>query len=145
LRLDARPFLRRLVVIIMMAAATAFFIQGFCVATSEAATGDASHYYHGFAIKHASGENGAHSHVSPHVHADGTAHQHALDDDDGALDNHAKQVGWNMAIVLGVLPASNVFTIALNESSKLSFEKPDPLRVGGQSGLRKPPRSPGMT
>jgi len=129
----------------MMAAAVAFTLQGFFVATSEAATGDASHYYHGFAFKHGHGEGVAHSHVTRHVHADGTAHRHALDDDDDALDNHVKEIGWNMAIVLGVLPDPGVSTITAIKSSKLPFEAPSPLCVGDQTGLRKPPRPPGMT
>ena len=129
----------------MMAAAVAFTLQGFFVATSEAATGDASHYYHGFALKHAHGEGAAHSHVTPHVHADGTAHRHTLYDDDGAIDNHVKEIGWNMAIALGVLPSVIVFTVTGIEGSKLVIETPTSLRVADQSGLRKPPRPPGMT
>src|SRR6267143_4620172 len=52
------------------------------VAASEAATGDSSHYYLGFVFSHPHGGN--HSHVVTHKHADGTIHEHAIDDDDDA-------------------------------------------------------------
>jgi hypothetical protein len=44
----------------MMTASLAFALQGICVAASEAATGDSSHYYLGFAFHHA---GGTHSHL----------------------------------------------------------------------------------
>ena len=139
-----RPFLRRFAAIVMMAAVVAFTLQGFFVATSEAATGDVSHYQHGFVLSHAHGEGAAHSHVIAHVHADGMAHQHAVDDDDDddALDNHVKERGWNMAIVVGVLPCPSISVITAIMGSKLAIETRSPLRVAYQNGLRKPPRTP---
>ena len=142
MRLATRPFLRRFAVIVMMTAAVAFALQGLFVATSEAATGDTSHYQLGFAFSHALGAGAAHSHVITHVHADGTVHRHAVDDDDGALDEHIKQRGWNMAIVVGVLPGPGICTVAVVVVGKLAIEQPSPLRVADQSGLRKPPRPP---
>jgi ABC-type nickel/cobalt efflux system permease component RcnA len=142
LRFGLRPFLRRCAVIVMMAAAAAFVLQEFCVATSEAATGDTSHYQLGFAFGQA---NGAHSHIITHQHADGTIHRHAVDDDDGALDNHLKERGWNMAIVVGVLPGPVVFTVTAIAAGRLAIEKPSLLRVADRDGLRKPPRTPCIT
>jgi ABC-type nickel/cobalt efflux system permease component RcnA len=134
----ARLCLRRLAGIAMMAAAVAFTLQATFVAMSEAATGDTSHYYQGFALRHALGEGAAHSHVVMHMHADGIVHRHAVDD--GALDDHVKQRGWNMAIVVGVLPCPTHCTVATVVGSKLGPEMPNPLQVADQDGLRKPPR-----
>jgi ABC-type nickel/cobalt efflux system permease component RcnA len=133
----ARLYLRRLAVIVMMAAAGAFTLQATFVAMSEAATGDTSHYYQGFALRHALG-GAAHSHVVTHMHADGIVHRHAVDD--GALDDHVKQRGWNMAVVVGVLPCPTHCTIATVVGSKLGPAMPSPLQVADQDGLRKPPR-----
>jgi ABC-type nickel/cobalt efflux system permease component RcnA len=129
LRLARRPILRRFAVIVMMAAAVAFTLQGLFVATSEAATGDTSHYQLGFAFSHALGAGAAHSHLITHVHADGTVHRHAVDDDDGALDEHIKQRGWNMAIVVGVLPCPSICMVPAIVGSRLAIEKPSPLLV----------------
>src|SRR5215470_14570509 len=86
----------------MMTATLAFALQGIFVAASEAATGDSSHYYVDFAFHH---PGGTHSHVITHTHVDGTSHRHAVDDDDGALADHIKQPGSNMALVICVVPA----------------------------------------
>jgi ABC-type nickel/cobalt efflux system permease component RcnA len=126
----------------MMAAAVAFTLQGLFVATSEAATGDTSHYHHGFAFSHAHRGGATHSHVAAHVHADGTVHRHAVDDDDGALDKHLKERGCNMAIVVGVLPCPSISSMAPIVGNKLAIETPSPLRVVDQDGLRRPPRPP---
>ncbi len=143
MRFGTRPVLRRSIAIVMMAAAVAFVLQGFFVATSEAATGDASHYHHGFAFSHAYGESAAHSHILSHVHADGTVHQHAVDDDDD--DDHVKQSGWNMAIVVGVVPCPALLAVAAATGSALPIAPPPSLRVADRNGLRKPPRPPGIT
>jgi ABC-type nickel/cobalt efflux system permease component RcnA len=142
-RFRARACVRRLVAIVMMAAAVAFTVQATFVAMSEAATGDTSHYYQGFALRHALGDGAAHSHVIKHVHADGTVHRHAVDDD--ALDEHIKQRGWNMAVVVGVLPCLTNCIVATIVGSKLGIEMPSPLQIADQDGLRKPPRPPCIT
>src|SRR5438552_5178225 len=89
LRFARRPISRRLATIIMMAAAAAFTVQGIFVAASEAATGDSSHYYLGFVFNHT--HSVSYSHIVTHRHADGTVHQHAIDDD--ALAKHVKESG----------------------------------------------------
>ena len=142
MRFARRPYMRRLVGIVMMAAAVAFTLQGTFVATSEAATGDTSHYYLRFAFQHAGSEGAAHSHVVTHVHADGTVHRHAVGDDDSALDEHLKEHGWNMAIVVGVLPCLTICAIATIAGNKLVPETPSALPLADLDGLRKPPRPP---
>jgi len=126
----------------MMAAAVAFTIQGIFVAASEAATGDSSHYYLGFVFSHPHGGN--HSHVVTHKHADGTIHEHAIDDDDDALAKHVKEPGWDMALVICVLPCRDISAISEIASQKLTIEKPDHLRVVDLDGLRRPPRPPSI-
>src|SRR5262249_51429579 len=111
----------------MMTATLAFALQGACVAASEAATGDSSHYYLGFAFHHS---GGTHSHVITHRHADGTIHRHAVDDDDGALADHIKQPGWNLALVICVVP-----TVAVPALSEVAGEKPKNLRWKIPTGL----------
>ncbi len=140
MRFARRPFLWRVATIIMMAAAGAFTIQGIFVAASEAATGDSSHYYLGFVFSHPHGGN--HSHVVTHKHADGTIHEHAIDDDDDALAKHVKEPGWDMALVICVLPCRDISAISEIASQKLTIEKPDHLRVVDLGGLRRPPRPP---
>ena len=102
MRFTRQSLLRRVATIMMMAAALAFVLQGLFVATSEAATGNSSHYYVGFALEHAEGDHP--SHLVTHRHADGTVHRHAIDDDAGALAKHIKQPGSNMALVVCVVP-----------------------------------------
>src|SRR5258706_15099846 len=109
LHLTARPLLRRLAVAVMMAAVGALTLQGTLIAASQAATGGASSYHHGVPHKHAHhdeaehDESGEHSHILTHVHADGTIHRHAIDDDD--VDEHIKEHGcaccWNMGVAVG--------------------------------------------
>src|SRR5215831_16369343 len=139
----------------MMTATLAFALQGICVAASEAATGDSSHYYLDFAFHH---PGGTHSHVITHRHADGAVHRHAVDDDDGALADHVKQPGWNMALVIcvvcqrecgGSIRASHLERYDRNEpaercSEALALEKiaprypgdPSPERILGKPGER---------
>ena len=127
-------------VIVMMAAALAFTLQGMFVAMSEASTGDSSHYHLAFAVSHAHGEG--HSQVITHRHADGTIHRHAVDDDDDALDQHVKEPGWNMALVICVLACLSIPAISEGACRKLTIENPRRLRVADLNGLRRPPRPP---
>src|SRR5262249_1888070 len=116
----------------MMTASLAFALQGMCVAASEAATGDSSHYYLGFAFHHPGGN---HSHLVTHRHADGTVHTHAVDDGDGALADHVKQPGWNMALVICVVPA-----VAIRDWCRPWVGDPCPARSGRQkTNDEKPP------
>jgi hypothetical protein len=133
-----RPFIRRVAVALMMAATVAFALQCIFVAASEAATGDTSHYYLGFAFSHS--HSGKHSHVVAHRHADGTTHQHAIDDDDDALAKHLKVPGWNMALVICVLPCLDTTALARIEGHRLSIEPSRRLTVADLGGLRRPPR-----
>jgi len=142
LRSTRRSCWQRFAVVVMMAAAVALVLQATFVATSEAATGDTSHYYQGFALRHLLGGGTLHSHVVAHVHADGTMHQHAIDD--GALDDHVKERGWNMAIVVGLLPCPMTCKIATPAGRKLALDLTRPLAVGEPDGLRKPPRPLGI-
>ena len=124
-----------------MTATLAFALQGVCVAASEAATGDSSHYYIGFAVNHA---HGGHSHAITHRHADGTVHRHAVDDDDGALADHVKQPGWNMAVVVCVVPVVAVPARSEVAGEKLTIENPRRPWVARLDGLRRPPRPPSI-
>jgi hypothetical protein len=132
-----RPFLRRLAIIAMMTATLAFALQGVCVAASEAATGDSSHYYLDFAFHH---PGGTHAHAITHRHADGTIHRHAVDDDDGALADHVKQPGWNMALVICVVPAVAMPALSEVAGERLAMENPRRPWVAAIDGLRRPPR-----
>ena len=136
-----RPFLRRVAIIVMMTATLAFALQGICVAASEAATGDSSHYYLDFAFHH---PGGTHSHVITHRHADGAVHRHAVDDDDGALADHVKQPGWNMALVICVVPAVTIPALSEVAGERLTMENPRRPWVAAIDGLRRPPRPPSI-
>jgi hypothetical protein len=142
LQLASGPTLKNLATIIMMAAAVAFTVQSIFVAASEAATGDTSHYYLGFVFAHPHDES--HSHIIAHRHTDGTIHQHAIDDDEDALAKHIKEPGWNMALVICVLPCPEVPAISENAGHKLTIEKPHSLWVADLGGLRRPPRPPSI-
>jgi hypothetical protein len=120
----------------MMTAMLAFALQGICVAASEAATGDSSHYYLDFAFHH---PGGTHSHVITHRHADGAVHRHAVDDDDGALADHIKQPGWNMALVICVVPAVAIAALSEVAGERLVMENPRRPWVAAIDGLRRPP------
>ena len=126
----------------MMAAAAAFTVQCIFVAASEAATGDTSHYYLGFVIAHPHGET--HSHIVAHRHNDGTIHEHAIDDDEDALAKHIKEPGWNMALVVCVLPCLERPAFSEIAGRKLAIEKPRRLWVADLGGLRRPPRPPSI-
>lgn len=132
------PFLKRVAVAMMMTAAVAFALQCIFVAASEAATGDTSHYYLGFVFSHQHDAN--HSHVVTHRHEDGTIHQHAIDDD--ALAKHVKGPGWNMALVICVIPCPEGTAYTEIAGHKLPIEKARRLPVADIGGLRRPPRPP---
>jgi hypothetical protein len=125
----------------MMMATVAFALQGIFVAASEAATGDSSHYYLDFAFQH---PGGTHSQVIAHRHADGTSHRHAVDDDDDALANHVKLPGWNMALVICVVPAVVFPARSEVAGERLAMENPRRPWVAAMDGLRRPPRPPSI-
>jgi len=141
LHLAGQPLRLRVATIVMIVATLAFALQGIFVAASEAATGDSSHYYIAFAFQHA-GEH--HSHIIAHRHADGTIHTHAIDDDDGALAKHIKQPGWNMALVVCVVPSPNISALSEPASHKLTIANPRRLWIVDLDGLRRPPRPPSI-
>jgi len=141
LHFGRRSFGKHLAIATMMAGALAFAFQCIFVVSSEAATGDSSHYYLGFIYSHHDGHE-HHNHVITHKHADGTVHHHDIDDDDGALANHVKQPGWNMALVTGVLPCPKVMAISDTPGQKLTIEKPNRLQIADLNQLSRPPRTP---
>src|SRR5882757_277949 len=132
----------------MMVAVLAFALQATFIAPSESATGEAAPYHHGYARSHVQHAAGAHSHEASHVHADGTAHRHVVDDDDGALDDHLQEPGcpccWNMAIVVGVLPSVNLCTVFATLGDTLAVTTPVAHRGIEPNGLRRPPRPPSI-
>jgi ABC-type nickel/cobalt efflux system permease component RcnA len=134
---------RRFANFFLLAGAVVFALQTAFVAMSEAATGDTSHYYQGFALRHAFGDAATQSHVMTHVHADGTIHRHAVDD--GDLDDHIKKRGWNMAIVVGVLPCRTHFDFATIVCGTLDARMPDSLQLVDPDEPTKPPRPPSIT
>jgi hypothetical protein len=123
----------------------AFTFQATFIAPSDGATGETSRYHHGFARSQAHPQT--HAHEVAHVHADGTAHRHVIDDDDD-LDEHIQEPGcpccWNMAIVVGVLPAPAACAIALASGAKLAIEAPTRYRDAEPNGPRRPPRPPSI-
>jgi hypothetical protein len=146
-RFSMKPFLRRVAVILMMAAVAAFTLQGTLIATSEAATGEAGRFHH--AHGHPQSDHAAaagESHMLTHVHADGTVHRHAIDDDDGGLDEHIKEHGcpccWNMAVAFGVLPTLNIGNVVAIGAYKLAIGAPNSLTVADPPELTHPPRPP---
>ena len=142
MRFARQSLLRRVATIMMMVATLAFALQGMFVATSEAATGDSSHYYVGFALEHDGGDH--HSHLVTHRHADGTVHRHAIDDDTDALAKHIKQPGSNMALVVCVVPYLTAFAITDVVAGKLTIVNPRRLWFADIGGLRRPPRPPSI-
>jgi len=131
-----------------MAAAMAFTIQGTFIAAAQSANGTSSHFHHGYADSHAFYDGRAKSHVVTHVHTDGTIHQHVVDDDDGALNDHIQEPGcpccWNAAIVIGVLPSLMIWTVSATLSGKLAIEMSAAYRGTEPSGPRRPPRPPSI-
>ena len=149
MRLAARPLLRRLAVIVMMAAVAAFTLQGTLIAASQAATGGGN-YQHGVPHSHAHkddaehDEGAEHSESGEHSHTDGTIHRHAIDDDDVDVKEHGCACCWNMAVAIGVLPTVNFYSIAVIAGSKLAIEMASPHRGAEPDGLRRPPRPPSI-
>jgi ABC-type nickel/cobalt efflux system permease component RcnA len=145
LRFAARSLFKRFAAAIMMVAVIAFTFQATFIAPSEGGTEETSLYHHGFARSHAHQE--AHPQEVAHVHADGTAHRHAIDDDDD-LNEHIQEPGcpccWNMAIVVGVLPAPASCTVALALGARFAIEAPAPYRDTEPNGPRRPPRPPSI-
>jgi hypothetical protein len=148
LRLYAQSLLKRLGVVIMMTATMAFTLQGAFIAASESATGENSHYHHGYAHSHAFGAGPAKTHMVAHVHTDGTVHEHVVDDDDGALNDHIQEPGcpccWNMAIIMGVLPNAPTWSAFATLGGKLAIGVPTPSRGTAPNGPRRPPRPPSI-
>src|SRR5262245_15465411 len=132
---------------IMMVATVAFTLQATFIAHSEAALGEPGAYHHGFASQRHHDVD-AHHHEVAHVHADGTAHRHVVDDDDGALDEHVQEPGcpccWNMAIVPGVLPTSPQCAMSRTSIGRLAIDVSDPDRGTEPNGPRRPPRPPSI-
>jgi hypothetical protein len=146
LRFGAQSLFARFAAAIMMAAVIAFTFQATFIAPSDGSIGETSLYHHGFARSHPHPQASAHPHEVAHVHADGTAHRHAIDDDD--LDEHVQEPGcpccWNMAIVVGVLPAPTACTVTLASGARLVIEAPAPYRDTEPNGPRRPPRPPSI-
>jgi hypothetical protein len=149
----AHTLLQRLAVIAMMAAAMAFTLQGTFIAAAQNASGENSHFHHGYADSHGlldghDKSDHAESHVVAHAHTDGTIHQHVVDDDDDALNDHIQEPGcpccWNAAIVIGVLPNLMIWTVAATLSGKLAIEMSATYRGTEPIGLRRPPRPPSI-
>jgi hypothetical protein len=139
LRSEGRSWFRRFTDIVMMAAALAFAFQATFIA--QTASGANSHY-------HPSLHRHAKTHVIAHVHADGTVHQHAVEDGARALSDHLQEPGcpccWNMAIVAGMLPLPIIAKFDAVASTKLTVEDPDPYRGTEPDGPRRPPRTPSI-
>jgi hypothetical protein len=128
----------------MIAAAVAFTFETSFISTSEAAAGEIDHPHH----KHAPDQpDGAHpkTHVVTHIHADGTVHRHAVDDDE--LDRHVRRSGspcWSMAVVVGVLPSLSACAIEETLIGKLAIEGVPPHRGTEPDVPGRPPRTPSI-
>ena len=144
MRVAVSHLLRRFAAIVMLAAVAAFNLQAAFIAPSGAAT-EQPHYHHGSASEHG---HEASSHEVTHAHDDGTVHRHAVNDDDGALDDHIQEPGcpccWNMAIVSGVLTGPMGCAVSATPSNRLAVGAPVPYRDTEPNGLRRPPRPPGI-
>ena len=141
MRFAAQSLFGRFAAAAMMAAVIAFTFQATFIAPADGATEGTSRYHHGFARSQAHQQT--HAHEVAHVHADGTAHRHVIDDEDD-LDEHIQEPGcpccWNMAIVVGVLPAATACTVTLALGARLVIEAPAPYRDTEPNGPRRPPR-----
>jgi hypothetical protein len=87
------------------------------------------------------------THIVTHVHADGTVHRHAVDDGNGAIDDHLRESGspcWSMAIVVGVLPSPSVCAVEAILIGKLALQGLEPYRGTEPDGPRRPPRPPSI-
>jgi hypothetical protein len=136
--------LRRFAAMLMMAAAVAFTFETSFISTSEAEAGELDHIHHEHAAHHAPGTL-AKTHIVTHVHADGTIHRHAVDDDE--LDDHVRQSGspcWSMAVVVGVLPNLNACTVEAILIGKLAIEAVVPCLGTEPDVPGRPPRTPSI-
>jgi hypothetical protein len=121
----------------MMAAAMAFTFETSFITTSATA----AHEDHDDALDSA---NVAHpkTHLVTHIHADGTVHRHALDDDE--IDDHVRESTgspcWSMAIVVGVLPSLNVCPVQAVLIGKIAMAEPD-SHCGTEPAVPRPPPS----
>jgi ABC-type nickel/cobalt efflux system permease component RcnA len=128
----------------MMAAAMAFTIETSFITTSETATDEDHHVEHEDA---ADPSNDAHpkTHLVTHIHADGTVHRHAVDDD--AIDDHVRESGspcWSMAIVVGVLPSLSLCPVQAILIGKIAIAELDPYRGTEPDVPGRPPRTPSI-
>jgi hypothetical protein len=86
--------------------------------------------------------------VVTHVHADGTVHQHAVDDGARALIDHLREPGcpccWNTAVMVGTLPIGPVAQCRPVTGGRLAIAKPNPYRGTEPDGPRRPPRTPSI-
>ena len=123
MRLRARSRFRRCVAIVMMAAAMAFTFETSFITTSEAAeTATHEDHHHDASPDSANGADPK-THIITHIHADGTVHRHAVDEDE--LADHLRESGspcWSMAIVVGVLPSLSVCPVEAILIGKLAIE-----------------------
>jgi hypothetical protein len=127
----------------MMAAAMAFAFETSFITTSETAERD--DHDHDAVSESA---NGAHpkTHLITHIHADGTVHRHAVDDDE--LAEHLRESGgapcWSMAIVVGVLPTLSLCPIQAILIGKIAMEALAPYRGTEPDVPGRPPRTPSI-
>jgi ABC-type nickel/cobalt efflux system permease component RcnA len=122
----------------MMAAGVAFTFEISFITTSATATHEDHDHDAG-----PDSSNGAHpkTHLVTHIHADGTVHRHAVDDED--LADHLRESGspcWSMAIVVGVLPSLSVCPVEAILIGKIAMEELDPHR-GTEPAVPRPPPS----
>jgi ABC-type nickel/cobalt efflux system permease component RcnA len=138
----ARCRIRRCVAIVMMAAAMAFTFETSFITTSETAT----HEDHDHEAAPDSA-NGVHpkTHLITHIHADGTVHRHAVDDDE--LADHLRESGspcWSMAIVVGVLPSLSLCPVQAILIGKIAMEELAPYRGTEPDVPGRPPSIPSI-
>ena len=80
-----------------------------------------------------------------HIHADGTVHRHAVDDDE--LADHLRESGspcWSMAIVVGVMPSLSVCPLEAILIGKIAMEELDPYRGTEPDVPGRPPSTPSI-
>ena len=137
-----RLVLHRCAVLLMMAAAMAFSLQGASIATPETAAPKNGQQHR----SQSHGAFGSHKrHVVAHVHADGTLHRHAVDGEDGGLARHTKEPGSaSTAPATAVLPSPSGFVLAVVASIPLAIEPATACRGTEPEGPRKPPRTPSI-
>jgi hypothetical protein len=132
-------FVREIADVVMIAAAVAFALQTAFIA--HAATGANSHY-------HPSLHRHANLQVVTHVHADGTVHQHPVEQSARALNDHLQEPGcpccWNMAVMVGVLPLPILAQPDTAEAGRLAIRGPDPCRGTEPDGPQRPPSTPSI-